>query len=288
MEKRFPYCKFTIVEEEEIITDYQNGMSMVAVGKKWHCDPTTVKNILKAYKCSGRTLSEARRNYLGYTIDENVFTTIDTPEKAYWLGVMYSDGYIAKAQYTNKFGISVVKKDIEWLEKFKIFLKYNGQIGCYKVGESGYKPGSEYVRLLIGNNKIVEDLEKFGVVEHKSKIIKDLPRIPFMDDFIRGYIDGDGSLRTKFPHFAISGTKEFLEAIAKYFDIKYSLYQDKSIYSLQYNLKESEYLEKRLYSNATTYLQRKYDIAKRSFNSPLTLEDVRIKNSEYQGKSLEP
>ena len=35
------------------------------------------------------------------------------------------------------------------------------------------------------------------------------------------------------------------------------------------------------------YLERKYEIAKRSFNSPITLEDV-MKNSEYQGKPLEP
>lgn len=53
----------------------------------------------------------------------------------------------------------------------------------------------------------------------------------------------------------------------------------KTIYSLAYNVKESEYLEKRLYKNAPVYLKRKFEIAKRSFNSPLTLEDVR-KNSE--------
>ena len=47
------------------------------------------------------------------------------------------------------------------------------------------------------------------------------------------------------------------------------------------------YLEKRLYANANYYLKRKYDIASRSFNSPLTLEDVK-ENSEYQGKPLEP
>lgn len=31
----------------------------------------------------------------------------------------------------------------------------------------------------------------------------------------------------------------------------------------------------------------KENTTQRSFNSPLTLEDVRIKNSEYQGNSLE-
>ena len=47
---------------------------------------------------------------------------------------------------------------------------------------------------------------------------------------------------------------------------------------LYYNTKQSEYLEKRLYKNAHYFLKRKYDIASRSFNSPLTLEDVKEKS----------
>lgn len=287
MDKRFKDCKFTIKEEQLIIKEYQNGNSLAAVGRKWKCDPTTVKNILKAYEIPTRNLSQARRNYLGYTLNENIFHNIDTPEKAYWLGVMYSDGYISKQQYTNYFGISVAKKDEEWIEKFKTFLDYNGNIHQYKITQ-GYKVGADYVRLLIGNNQIVSDLEKLGVVEHKTKFINKLPQINYLDDFIRGYIDGDGSLRKDYPCFQISGNKPFLLEIANYLQVDYRLYKDKSIYSLKYNVKQSEYLEKRLYKNAIVYLSRKYNIALRSFNSPLTLGDVRLKNSEYQGNPLEP
>lgn len=205
---------------------------MANIGKKWSCDPTTVKNILKAYGISGRTLSEARRNYLNYTINENIFENIDTPDKAYWLGVMYSDGFISKTKYTNKFGLSVAEKDKEWLEKFKEFLGYNGEINTYFTGKTAFKPNLPYVRLLIGNNKIVSDLEKNGVVEQKTKKINKIPNIDFIDDFIRGYIDGDGSLAQRLPHFAISGNKDFLLDIANYFKLPYYLYQDKSIYSL--------------------------------------------------------
>lgn len=275
-DKRHSYCKFTIEEEKIIIQDYQEGLSLAAVGRKWHCDPSTVKNILKAYNVSTRNRSEARRQFLHYTLNEDIFDKIDIPEKAYWLGVMYSDGYISKTKYTNKFGISVSLKDKEWLEKYKTFLNYSGEVKIYETVEGSYKAGVQYARLLIGNNKIVDDLEKWGVVEHKSKVLKTLPKIDFLDDFIRGYIDGDGSLRKDYPCFQISGTQEFLLSIAKYLKIDYRLYPDKTIYTLRYNTKESEDLEKRLYSNAKVYLQRKYDIASRSFNSPLTLEDVRI------------
>lgn len=287
-EKRMSGCKFTIAQEKEIIRQYQeDGLSMAKLGKIWGCDPSTVKNIMNAYNVQGRTLSEARRNFLNYSIDENVFSNIDSADKAYWLGVMYSDGYISKTKYTNKFGLSVAERDVEWLEKFKKFLKYNGEIKHYKTGESSYLSGTPYARLLIGNNKIVEDLEKLGVVEHKTKLLKKLPEISFLDDFIRGYIDGDGALVKRLPHLIISGNKEFLESIANYFQLPYYLYQDKSIYSLQYNKKCSEYLEKRLYFNANYYLDRKYKIASRSFNSPLTLEDVK-ENSLNCGKALKP
>lgn len=286
-EKRYSYCKFTIAEEKEIIKLYQEGNSLAKVGKRFKCDPTTVKNILKAYNIQTRNLSQARRNYLNYTINENCFASIDNPDSAYWLGVMYSDGFISKTnQYTNYFGITIHEKDSEWLERFKEFLQYNGEIKHY-IATTTYSKNTPIAKLIIGNNKIVSDLEKLGVVEHKTFQLSHLPKINYLDDFIRGYIDGDGSLLKRCARITISGTKEFLQSIANYFNIPYSLYKDKSIYSLQYNAIESHYLEKRLYANANYYLKRKYDIASRSFNSPLTLEDVK-ENSEYQGKPLEP
>lgn len=274
MEKRNRQCKFTIEQEKQIIQQYKDGSSLAQVGSKWGCHLSTVSNILKAYKVETRTLSEARRNTLGYTLDDNLFEHIDTQEKAYWLGVMYSDGYISKVPYTNKFGLAVASKDEEWLEKFIAFLGY-GTISRYKTSESSFKPGLPYSRVLIGNNKIVSDLEKWGVVEHKSKAISSMPNISFKDDFARGYIDGDGSLRKAYPCFQISGNYDFLRDMADYLGVPYHINPDKSIFNLRYNRNESTYLEKRLYKNAVVYLERKYNIAKRSFNSPLTLEDVR-------------
>ena len=133
-EKRKPGCKYTIEQEKEIISTYLDGKSLRDLGKQWECSPTTIKNILKEYDISTRNLSQARRNYLNYTLNENIFEKIDNPDKAYWLGVMYSDGYISKArEYTNSFGLSVSEKDLEWVEKFKQFLGYNGEIKHYIV-----------------------------------------------------------------------------------------------------------------------------------------------------------
>lgn len=270
--------KFSLEQEQEIILKYQSGDSCYRLGQEYNCSPSTISNILKRHNVFARSLSAARRNFLNYTIDEKCFETIDSPDKAYWLGVMYSDGYITKTnKYTNFFALSIAEKDLEWVEKFKQFLGYNGEIKHYTV-VGGYCPGAKYVRLMVGNNKIVADLEKHGVIEHKTKIISCLPDIPFLDDFIRGYIDGDGSLLKRLPNFQICGNKNFLLEIAAYFKLPYTLIPDKTIYSLRYNAKESRYLEKRLYQHANYYLKRKYDIASRSFNSPIILEDVMQKS----------
>ena len=65
-----------------------------------------------------------------------------------------------------------------------------------------------------------------------------------------------------------------LIAIAEYLNVNYHIRPDKSIYCLRYNQKESIYLEKLLYKDACVYLDRKYNIARRSFDSPITLEEV--------------
>lgn len=55
-EKRYSYCKFTIKEEQEIIEQYQERNSMAQLGKKYNCDSSTIKNILKAYNVQSKTL----------------------------------------------------------------------------------------------------------------------------------------------------------------------------------------------------------------------------------------
>lgn len=265
--KRETSCKFTIEEEKTIIEEYQNGSSFATLGKKYTCSPSTISNILRAYNIKARTPSEARRNYLKYEIDEAFFEEINTPEKAYWLGFMYADGYISKTNsYTNYFGLSLASRDIDALKKFKKALKTNAAIHNY-ISTTGFsEKETSYSRLLIGNNKIVADLEKWGVVEHKTFKITTLPEILFLDDFIRGYIDGDGSLVKRTKRLIISGGKEFLLNIAEYLNIPYAgLYEDKAIYNLQYRANETSYLENRLYNGACCYLDRKYNIAKRSF-----------------------
>lgn len=267
MQKRAEDCRFTIEVEHIIISEYLSGIGGTTLAQKYNCANGTIYNILKAYNITRRSLQDARRNYLNYNVNESVFEEITTPHQAYWLGVMYTDGYLSCTnKYTNFFGLTVHSEDKEWLEKFREFLEYNGNIHGYS-GTTSYGE-VEYSRLMVGNNKIVKDLINLGVIPNKTKKICAIPNIPFKDDFIRGVVDGDGSIRKKTAYLTISGNKDFLLDIANYLQLPYKIYEDKSIYGLHYKANEAHILERRLYQNSYYYLDRKYNIAKRSFTCP--------------------
>lgn len=71
------------LNENEIIALYQSGLSTIKIGKMFGCSNTTISKRLKELKIKMRSNKEYRRKY---NFNENFFESIDTQEKAYWLG----------------------------------------------------------------------------------------------------------------------------------------------------------------------------------------------------------
>ena len=75
---------------EEIKDYYYNkNLSATKIAKIYNTTYRTINNCLKKSGCELKTLSELNR-----TFEENLFETINTEEKAYWLGFLYADGHI--------------------------------------------------------------------------------------------------------------------------------------------------------------------------------------------------
>lgn len=156
------------------------------------------------------------------SVNDRFFQTIDTEEKAYWLGFIFADGYAAqKAPWT----VVVQSIDTEHLQKLADAIEYMGTIKMTKGG--GYEGSQPQGRLVICRKTMCEDLIRWGRYESPMRI----PDIPthLIRHFIRGYFDGDGSVymqnttastnKKKYPYLAaqIIGEESFLKEIEEVF-----------------------------------------------------------------------
>jgi len=125
-------------------------------------------------------------SYLNY--NENYFSNIDTCNKAYWLGFMYTDGYVTTE---NRWGLELSIIDIEHMKKFLNEFDCNINI---KVRD---RKNSTSCSFQIKNKIMFDNFVRCGVIKNKSTLLEFppidiLPR-EFYLDFIRGLFDGDGS-----------------------------------------------------------------------------------------------
>lgn len=151
----------------------------------------------------------------------DVFEKIDTPEKAYWLGWMATDGYVIlyKKECKNeireykRIAIHIQNRDIEILERFSDFVGYDkSNIKTY-TSKDGFV--ESYVNFK--SYKMFDDLSKYGVLPNKLET----QVLPVVDDnlmpyLIRGVFDGNGSFNTKFRQVLIYGTENLCNQIADY------------------------------------------------------------------------
>lgn len=161
-----------------------------------------------------------------YEFDEDYFETINTADKAYWLGFIAADGYItkrAKGKGQNVFGITLHEK--EPLEKLNQCMNSNKRILEYDNSKyfNKHSDKKEY-KLLFVSNKLVSDLEKNGIVERKTFKLE-FPFNIISEDlyshYLRGYFDGDGSVfyssakgkKDEILCVNICGTKSFLTSV---------------------------------------------------------------------------
>lgn len=239
-------------------------------------NPSLTK-ICKKYKMNNKTLSD-RLKELGYEIinhqnklkfDENMFDSIDTEEKAYWLGFIYADGCISSSG--NNFELSLCLEDLMHLNKFNTFSKHiNNNVKIGKVGN--YKR----CRWSVRNKHLWETLNNYGCTPRKSLTLqfpnstifksKDLIR-----HFIRGYFDGDGCISYNnkehtIMNISLLGTEDFLTKVKEFLPVKFNYIlgynnKEKSLITrtLQINGKNGLEILHYLYNNSTIYLDRKYE-----------------------------
>ncbi len=206
---------------------------------------------------TNRSLTAFRKDYF----NQDYFENIDTFEKAYWLGFIWSDGYVP--------GNGVIKimlqaRDIAILKRFKQVIKSNS-----KIRHSSNR-GFKYVSFLVHSKKMTGDLKKYNLDFNKtySQVIPNLPEA-FLDGFFLGLMDGDGCVynNKKYTSMFWSGTSATVTFIRNH--IKKILnkeilpkvnYTNDSILFAKFTLasqKDIFAMYKFLYKRATFFLKRK-------------------------------
>jgi hypothetical protein len=224
-----------------------------------------------------------------YKITEDYFNNINNEYKAYILGFIYADGSIYQPPGNRQmvFRIGIVQEDEYILEKLSKEAA-GGHKHIVKTPSSIKKNYKPQILVNISSNKLCQDLINLGCNINKSKVGMKFPKLKkdLIPHFIRGFLDGDGSIilkklkysykrktsyKLKNPHkqqyklkIAFSCTdKDFLLEIANHLNVKYYISERKKlsiIYTLWIeNKEEVNKVISYLYDNSTYFLSRKYN-----------------------------
>lgn len=245
------------IKLEEIIELYNNYNNIGIVAEKLDC---CTANISKRLRKAGISVSrdynkrrESSREKL--YVEESYFKSIDTEDKAYFLGLMYADGSVSK----NAFYLKLKDQDI--IQEFKKYLKTEVDV---KIINNQYS-------LTICRQSMCNDLINQGCYINKTRTI----RFPLLDEklirhFIRGFYDGDGSLilNANRSHNCLnftSGSLEFLQQLQDVLkDISItnggiSKERNHEVWHLRYGGKQVHIILDWLYNSSNLYLKRKYN-----------------------------
>lgn len=225
-----------------------------------------------------------------YKVNEDYFNSIDTKDKAYFLGLLYADGCISSN--SNVIQIALQKEDENILEVFSKKIETIKPLRLIKSDIiKGFDSKKQYKRkeqilMYIHSLKMKKDLIKLGCTPKKSLTLKfptkEQVSKQFIPDFLRGYFDGDGNIYEGTKNrwsISIAGNIAFCNSLQLIFNennINSSITKHitNNIYYLRifgrlncidfYNF---------IYKDSTIYLERKYKKFKKCLNSTNIIRD---------------
>jgi DNA-binding transcriptional regulator WhiA len=203
-----------------------------------------------------------------YKFNEHYFKEIDTPNKAYFLGLLYADGSIGerknscalKLKEEDKYIIETFKEEVE-IQKPLYYRKSEPIKGTDYIGKPQYK-------LELNSKILIEDLKNLGVVPNKSLVLKFPRKMRYMDDFLRGYFDGDGCIYNSQNRIMLNivGSEDFCKGFSQYLELEFNIKskpkkenRGKSWYLYIMKIKDVlKFCSIIYYSEACIKLERKY------------------------------
>jgi excisionase family DNA binding protein len=255
---------------EEKVKELYNNKSIRAIARELSIDQKKVKLILTKFNITIKNSSEIKTIFKPLNI--NIFDSIDSEEKAYFLGLLWADG--CNLTKLSQIQISLQERDKDILLKFSEFIFGKNMLRFCKRNE----PRQNQYKLIITNPHISKKLDEYGF-NNRRNFYYGLPNchIPkeIFHHFIRGLWDGDGSIY--FIKYSQDYASQFIGSVKLCEELKSIL---ECYYNFNINIvKDDDYSQpmKRLnchgnkkvqtlldiiYNRASVFLKRKYDIYK--------------------------
>jgi len=185
-------------EKIELVEKYKTGQFTCRdLSKQYGITSQAISGLLTRRKVNvNNNQSELQRKY---SLNEDYFDKIDTEEKAYFLGLLYADGYNNEQRGTVV--LSLIDTDKAILDKFNQQIMSNKPLQIIRRKQKNPNWADNY-RLSIVSKKISKKLKELGCPQAKSFIIEfpkeNVVANNLLQHFVRGYFDGDGTFGTYF------------------------------------------------------------------------------------------
>lgn len=250
---------FRRLDPEKALSMYKDGGKLREIAYYFNINTPVIVDILKK---NGINPSPKNCFRVPYKVNHDYFSSVNSYDKAYLLGVMFADGCVGSKSNL----INLISNDYDLLDFFKRELEFTGDIAQNPLHKT-----AKHVN--IASIQMKKDLIKLGCVPSKSLVLE-FPDIEekYFWAFLLGYFDGDGSLwvskNKRAAHFKIMSSTKFclkLQKMLKEKGFKSEVRTEPKTYK-----KETSYVRisskktireifSLLYKNANFFLRRKYD-----------------------------
>lgn len=151
----------------------------------------------------------------------NYFDEINNENKAYWIGFIWSDGYvwIRKKEKRSEYGFKLDLSDVdeEHLYKLKNDMKIRTSIKHYNKYKNAFPTNNGVSRVSCYDKHLIEILQnKYGIIPRRTNCFNLIKNIPneYLKDFIRGILDADGSFTKYVSHIEKENRDEIKYTVA--------------------------------------------------------------------------
>jgi len=254
------YSKYS----EEWMELYRKGLSCYNISRRYGCSKSPVYDIIKN---SGLMRPSKNMYRFKYSTSDAYFDIIDSEEKAYFLGLLLSDGCIYRPERaTQRVQLQITALDAYIVDRLATILNRKS----YRCPARGRTKESSC--LTVTSDHMVEVLRSYGFTDrkstdnHESKVFDHVPP-ELMHHFIRGIFDGDGCISVRNKTGKISGLYMMgnLQDMLRISNVLSCIgctivapRSHSSIYRLSWYSKEDiTIIMNYLYCDATIYLDRK-------------------------------